>query len=98
MSLLLGCQAASRAAPEQARGLLTAGAGHTCVVAKNGGVSCWGSNPDGQLGDGTVIDSAFPVATLELAGVRDVAESGDDTPSNAATLGTLIKSISSHFV
>ena len=71
--LLLGCQTASRAAPEQTRGLVAAGAGHTCVVAEKGGVSCWGSNPDGQLGDGTVIDSAFPVATLELTGMRNVA-------------------------
>jgi alpha-tubulin suppressor-like RCC1 family protein len=46
------------AAPEHR---LSAGAGHTCAVAADGTVYCWGSNPDGQLGDGLeTIERACP--------------------------------------
>ncbi|GEM_PF-2337137 len=31
---------------------ISSGSGHTCVVADDGGVYCWGSNGRGQLGDG----------------------------------------------
>ena len=34
-----------------AAGGLTGSGGHTCVVATTGGILCWGSNFDGQLGD-----------------------------------------------
>jgi len=34
---------------------------HTCGILENGKVMCWGSNSDGQLGDGTNSDSSIPV-------------------------------------
>src|SRR3989344_5451854 len=40
---------------------LSAGVGHTCVVAYNATVWCWGTNSQGQLGDGTINDSDVPV-------------------------------------
>jgi alpha-tubulin suppressor-like RCC1 family protein len=40
---------------------LTAGDAHTCALLKDGGISCWGSNLDGQLGDGTNLDKSSPI-------------------------------------
>src|SRR3954447_2874166 len=54
-------------------GRLAAGAGHTCVVEHAGAVSCWGSNADGQLGDGTEIDSPRPGPVSGLSGAAQLA-------------------------
>ena len=34
------------------RGTIAAGYGHSCVLGDDGRAACWGSNGDGQLGDG----------------------------------------------
>src|SRR4029079_18207931 len=69
--MLIGCGGAAPA-PAPFAGLLTAGAGHTCVAGHDGTVSCWGSNPDGQLGIGSEMDSWTPAPVPGLAGVREV--------------------------
>lgn len=38
---------------------IDAGPSHTCVTGANGGVRCWGRNPEGQIGDGTLESSLF---------------------------------------
>jgi hypothetical protein len=47
---------------------------HTCAVTSAGAVKCWGSNFEGQLGDGTTTNRFVPVGVIGLTGgVRAVA-------------------------
>jgi len=54
------------AVPTQVTGLdpgvkaVSAGGWHTCAITFAGGVSCWGSNSYGQLGDGTTVSKGAP--------------------------------------
>ncbi len=41
---------------------ITAGSSHTCAIASDDKVYCWGYNEDGELGNGDIIDQATPVA------------------------------------
>ena len=59
--------------PVQVSGLtqvvsVSAGLLHTCALRADGSVWCWGSNSNGQFGNGTVTSSAVPVrASFENA-------------------------------
>ena len=46
---------------------------HACAVLVDGSVACWGSNASGQLGDGTQVNRAQPVAVPGLQNVVAVA-------------------------
>ncbi len=46
---------------------VAAGGLHTCLLMGDGTVRCWGYNRSGQLGDGTLANSATPV-DVDLAG------------------------------
>ena len=65
---------ADSATPVTVAGLGTAatavgvGGFQTCALISGGSVRCWGSNQDGELGDGTFVSSLTPVA---VAGLTD---------------------------
>ena len=51
---------------------VSAGYGHTCALMNTGGLTCWGRNTAGQLGDGTISNRLTPVAVPSLSGVASV--------------------------
>jgi hypothetical protein len=46
---------------------------HTCAVRSDGTVWCWGSNYEGQLGDGTKTDRSTPQQVPDLNNVTDIS-------------------------
>lgn len=54
-----------------------AGGWFSCALLESAAVSCWGGNSGGQLGDGTLGDSAVPVPVVGLpADVTDLSVGG----------------------
>jgi len=58
---------------------IAAGYRHTCAVKASGAIECWGDNAYGQLGHGTNVSSAVPVAVLGIAQAVGIAMGGDHT-------------------
>ena len=65
-----GADGPALAASPGAAGQIVAGVAHTCVIARDNRVMCWGDNQFGQLGDSAFPDSASntPVATSGFGG------------------------------
>jgi alpha-tubulin suppressor-like RCC1 family protein len=49
----------------------------TCAVLATGTIKCWGSNKQGQLGDGTTIDRTRPVTVEGITNATAVAAAGN---------------------
>ena len=53
---------------------ISSGERHTCVIKTSGALWCWGSNTNGQLGNGLTTTSPIPVNSSSLGtGVRTVS-------------------------
>ena len=53
--------------------------GHSLALKSDGTVWAWGSNPCGQLGDGTNLNSNIPVKVAGLNDVIDIDTGGSDS-------------------
>ncbi|MFT3694550.1 MAG: hypothetical protein QM831_15485 [Kofleriaceae bacterium] len=64
---------------------ITTGLEHACALHADGTASCWGSNSNGQLGDGTKTARATPAVVPGVTNITAIAAGGDHT---CALLGT----------
>lgn len=62
---------------------ISAGTDHTCALLATGGVSCWGANAQGQLGNGTQTDSLAPVTPI-ATGMSAVVAAGSHACATAS--------------
>ena len=58
---------------------LAAGDTHTCAVASDGRVLCWGDNSRGQLGDGTTTSRGAARPVTGLSGAKAIAAGAEHT-------------------
>jgi len=58
---------------------IVAGAHHTCVLATDGTVWCWGQNGNGNLGDGTFLNQVDPVQAVLGRTATVIAAGGSTT-------------------
>ncbi len=61
------------------QGKLSVGGLHTCAVLTSGGVQCWGSNDQGQLGNGSITTSTSPSTVSGISTATAIAAGNTHT-------------------
>lgn len=52
---------------------VSAGTNYACALLSDNSIRCWGDNSNGQLGNGTTIDSPVPVAVSGISNAKAVS-------------------------
>ncbi len=81
-AMLIPAVAMGRPGPASATGVesVSTGADHTCALSSGGGLTCWGDNDQGQLGDGTITRRNLPTNVSGLSiGVAAVSAGHNHT-------------------
>lgn len=68
---------------------VAAGADHACAILAGGALRCWGRNDAGQLGIGSLVDSATPVDVPGLAAGVSAVSLGTDHSCAIGAFGAL---------
>ncbi|MEZ4443434.1 MAG: hypothetical protein R3B72_30465 [Polyangiaceae bacterium] len=58
---------------------IAAGKKHACAVGTDNSIRCWGSNANGQLGNGNTANASTPVLVQGLIGATAIYAGGDHT-------------------
>jgi alpha-tubulin suppressor-like RCC1 family protein len=69
---------------------VTTGHFHDCALTRDGTTFCWGTNADGELGEGSTRDSAAPRRVATARRFISIAAGGSidvSTPGRVATWG-----------
>jgi alpha-tubulin suppressor-like RCC1 family protein len=77
-AMLAGVLSPAPAAAREAIAI-SAGSAHTCGLTRTGGIRCWGSNNEGQLGIGATGDRHTPTTVVGLTHVKAVSAGGQHT-------------------
>ena len=81
--------AAPLLAPAAVTASIAAGGDHSCTLLSSGGVTCWGNNASGQLGDGTTNNSTTPVYVSGLT-TATALDAGANHTCAIRTGGTVV--------
>lgn len=65
---------------------IAVGGAHACAVLDDGRMTCWGANPDGQLGDGTHTNHRAPIDVPDVADVVSLALGGGTQSGHSCAL------------
>ena len=68
---------------------VSVGGAHTCALTTTGGLRCWGSNSEGELGDGTTTNRIMPVNVAGLASSVAAVSAGSSHTCAVTTTGGL---------